>query len=461
MKIYVKCNSHNGYLYIFKHGTGPGTIPKDVVFLREKDLPNGYTAVWLDRFLRTNELKAYDIPSETEINRYLDRIGYCQKDGDVVPCDDVEACDKVTASKTNKSEILDKYVGKDIWVKVKISEKAYFRRGYTNDQYWIRILDKDGESYIVNKVSSYKEYKGNKTQKSVSQTKTYTVSKDSITISKPIETATTDEIFGDIEAYGDINASQKIKASHMWDEEDFDWEDYGDPDSYGGFASPEDFENWYQNLGPKSEGKDIEGCGDIEASDTKYFANMVNASQDKMLYPVSCKYYVAGYLNGFGKGLMEDFCSDDFSAVLDKAHEMASEGLYITMWFEAIDLGDVPNDVYDITSSTEVKAANWPDFDKIRDAERFLGTVAPDKIALVEKCRNKLLELYAYRDVQDAEYPDIETTIGSRESEIIRDYKSEAAEEWEDYTVEEADELFDDIMRALDDINADEAAAWT
>lgn len=88
-----------GYLYIFKHGIGPGTIPSGVSVVKTKDLPNYLTAVWLDRFLTADELKQYDIPSETEINRYLDHIGYCQKNGDVVPCDDVEACDKVTASR--------------------------------------------------------------------------------------------------------------------------------------------------------------------------------------------------------------------------------------------------------------------------------------------------------------------------------------------------------------------------
>jgi hypothetical protein len=87
-----------GYLYIFKHGIGPGTIPSDVSVVKTKDLPNYYTAVWLDRFLTADELKKYDIPSETEINRYLDRIGYCQKNGDVAPCDDVEACGEITAS---------------------------------------------------------------------------------------------------------------------------------------------------------------------------------------------------------------------------------------------------------------------------------------------------------------------------------------------------------------------------
>ncbi len=97
----LKNTPAGGYLYIFKHGIGPGTIPNDVRIIRTKDLPNYYTAVWLDRFLTTDEMKQYDIPFETDINYYLDRIGYCQKNGDVVPCDDVNACDKVTAS-TNR-----------------------------------------------------------------------------------------------------------------------------------------------------------------------------------------------------------------------------------------------------------------------------------------------------------------------------------------------------------------------
>ena len=126
-----------GYLYIFKHGIGPGTIPSDVSVVKTKDLPNYYTAVWLDRFLTGDELKQYDIPSETEINRYLDRIGYCQKNGDVVPCGEVEACGKVTAysqmssrrSRSVTKEVLDyladqypnsrlykELVDKDIWI---------------------------------------------------------------------------------------------------------------------------------------------------------------------------------------------------------------------------------------------------------------------------------------------------------------------------------------------------------
>ena len=110
MKRYIKSDSaadvirqnqtrpEGGYLYIFKHGIGPGTLPRDVEVIRTKDLPNSYTAVWTDRWLTTSELKEYDIPSETEINRYLDRIGYCQKNGDVVPCDEVSEWDDVICS---------------------------------------------------------------------------------------------------------------------------------------------------------------------------------------------------------------------------------------------------------------------------------------------------------------------------------------------------------------------------
>lgn len=107
-----------------------------------------------------------------------------------------------------------------------------------------------------------------------------------------------------------------------------------------------------------------------------------------------------------------------------------------------------------------IKANRFPDFEKIRGAQAFLNTIDSDKIHLVEECRNALLDLYAVPgDV--TEYYDIDHLIGQRESEILRDYKSIAAEEWDDCTVEEADQLFDDILSAIDDINADEATAWT
>lgn len=67
--IYSSVNSDdshykNGYRYITKHGLGPGTLPKDVHLLHAEDLPNWKTAIWLDRFLTTDELKYYDIYPE-------------------------------------------------------------------------------------------------------------------------------------------------------------------------------------------------------------------------------------------------------------------------------------------------------------------------------------------------------------------------------------------------------------
>lgn len=145
----LKNTPAGGYLYIFKHGIGPGTLPGDVEILKTKDLPNYYTAVWLDRFLTTDEMKQYDIPFETDIKYYLDRIGYCQRNGDVVPCDEindfegvdlndyVEGCDNVTAS-----DDFDDDEDKIYWV------QAYYSKPHrgladdfaTND--WDAAIDK-------------------------------------------------------------------------------------------------------------------------------------------------------------------------------------------------------------------------------------------------------------------------------------------------------------------------------
>lgn len=93
-----------GYLYILKHGVGPGALPRGVQILKWKDLPHYYTAVWLSRFLSASEMDDYDIPHETDINYYLDRIGYCQTDDgdDVVPCEDIVATTKIDASVSSK-----------------------------------------------------------------------------------------------------------------------------------------------------------------------------------------------------------------------------------------------------------------------------------------------------------------------------------------------------------------------
>ena len=106
---------------------------------------------------------------------------------------------RVNASKSSKVDLLNKYLDTDTWIKARISEKAYFKNGYKNDIYWIKLLDigeEDG-TYVLNKVSAYKPYKGNKAQRQASLTKTYTVDKDKITVLDPVETATDDDIFGE------------------------------------------------------------------------------------------------------------------------------------------------------------------------------------------------------------------------------------------------------------------------
>ena len=151
-----------GYLYIFKHGVGPGTIPNDVKVIKWKDLPNYYTAVWLDRFLTTDELRRYDIPSETDINYYLDRIGYCQKNGDVVPCDEindfegvdlddyVEGCDDVTASTDFDDISIDMWYG-DEFEPHKYGADAWFNDMGGSYSGW--IYDNNGK-----KIGDYTAY---------------------------------------------------------------------------------------------------------------------------------------------------------------------------------------------------------------------------------------------------------------------------------------------------------------
>lgn len=56
---------HGPYMYVLKHGMGPGTLPKDVNIVRWKDLDDYKTVIWTDRFLTTKELEDYDVYPET------------------------------------------------------------------------------------------------------------------------------------------------------------------------------------------------------------------------------------------------------------------------------------------------------------------------------------------------------------------------------------------------------------
>ena len=77
MKRVIKASSftNKGYLYLTKHGIGPGTLPRGVKLLKSKELSRYITAIWLDRFLTTKELDYYDIYPETNMQAVLDRNG--------------------------------------------------------------------------------------------------------------------------------------------------------------------------------------------------------------------------------------------------------------------------------------------------------------------------------------------------------------------------------------------------
>ncbi len=314
-----------GYLYILKHGIGPGTMPNDVTILKEKDLPNYYTAVWLDRFLTTSELKQYDIPSETRINELLSRIDYCQADNgdDVVPCDEIKACGDVMASEypsgTEFNKLCDYYAGLDPWISL--------------EEIWDMVnADHGNKDGLADDITAYVEQYRNCMDEGIdpddveacdkvtaSKIVASKMSDIDLLMNEALECTTKDELGGVISGldslglrklylhymemlrddslsvgyiasdlsdtlynmFSDkVNACGDVMASHMWDDENFEWEDYGDPDSFGGFASPEDFENWYQNLGPQDSGRNDVNAREIDASTKpKYFANMVSASE--------------------------------------------------------------------------------------------------------------------------------------------------------------------------------------
>lgn len=70
-----KRDKERPYLYITKHGIGPGTIPKDVELIKYEDIDDNYTVIWLDRPLSTKELEYYDIYPETRNDKLLRMLG--------------------------------------------------------------------------------------------------------------------------------------------------------------------------------------------------------------------------------------------------------------------------------------------------------------------------------------------------------------------------------------------------
>lgn len=373
MKLYVKANSNVGYLYIFKHGTGPGTVPRDVVFLKEKDLPNGYTAVWLDRFLKTSELRAYDIPSETEINKYLDRIGYCQKDGDVVPCDEVEACDTVTSAimlDDEDSEHIASQVENELritcrddgnWIYIFSDEdgvkspfsytelNGYYTRLLKNGDYHRFKPVKKSIQYFEDKVmeltsssNSDEEFKNNYRNflinflglPSVEACDKVTASSQSITsLMSPYADALTDLGYDGKKFLNEV--SSEYTSDELSDADDLHA-------CICGFILNSDYIN--QEDASKLADNVINQVGNINACDTKYFANMVSASNDPEL---DDDFLIEGYYDNQRRGLAESAETSDVSALNELANEYANKGYYIV--------------VHNLTDGTitEFSADNW------------------------------------------------------------------------------------------------------
>lgn len=80
------------------------------------------------------------------------------------------------------------------------------------------------------------------------------------------------------------------------------------------------------------------------------------------------------------------------------------------------------------------------------------------------KTYNEMYELVqdCYNDVMDdvIESFEREEPTMPNTSEIIYDYKSQAAEDWDDLTLEEVEETFDRIYKAIDAEATLRAQAW-
>lgn len=99
------------------------------------------------------------------------------------------------------------------------------------------------------------------------------------------------------------------------------------------------------------------------STDTKYFANMVSASSFDSAYDENdnlYQFHVAGYLGDDYRGLMEDWYTNDFEEALEHAFGMGSQGLFVEIenqvdgrsrkltpeeWEDAAEWGEYPDHI--------------------------------------------------------------------------------------------------------------------
>lgn len=337
MKRYIRSSQvPNSYLYIFKHGIGPGTIPSDVQVVKTKDLPDGYTAVWLNRFLTYDELKQYDIPSETRINELLGRIGYCQKDGDAVPCDEVEACDINASIDTSFKGITDEEFAEVV--------DSYKKSGqgsrYTD---WSLIVAELKGTYGLDTAKEladaicYGDKDVDACDKVTASTKPH----------PPIPAGWERVPEGDDDEgnWGTIFKELPNNGGYIWLDLSYDDNNrryyelqigYRNSDGTIGDIRPLISKEFYRlsdavqyaedRINRESDSDDIESCDTVESCDTKYFANMVNASSED-----TYRYLIRGFYDSDRRGLADDSWADTVSEVDEIVNEYANKGYYIEL----------------------------------------------------------------------------------------------------------------------------------
>lgn len=110
-------------------------------------------------------------------------------------------------------------------------------------------------------------------------------------------------------------------------------------------SSAKDFKDNYRKFLMNLLGlSNVESCDTVDASDTEYFANMVNCSSDLEL---DDNFLIEGYYDSQRRGLAESAETSDVSALTDLANEYANKGYYIV--------------VHNLTDGviTEFSADNW------------------------------------------------------------------------------------------------------
>ena len=80
-----------------------------------------------------------------------------------------------------------------------------------------------------------------------------------------------------------------------------------------------------------------------------------------------------------------------------------------------------------------------------------LKTLDPSKIALVARCREQMLSVYS-EEVAEESFQKIHN--------VKRDFMCQAAEDWDDLSVEQADDMFEEILTLLDIIHLADAMAY-